>query len=346
MIVPMQDVTLFCFWASYLLAWGLELARARRETSVLRWAALGMTAAGLLAHSVYLYVRSRDSGVPAILASPQDWLLALAWVPVAVLLVSQAVSRTATGAYLLAPVLVIVSAAAFVSDRPSVGVPSHYWLSLIHAAMLMMGVAGITFALALSVMYLVQHRRLKRKQLFGRGAELLSLERLSRLNWWSVVSSVPLLTSGLALGVVLSIASLRTETPVPLTSAPLLIVGGLWLAVVPLLIGLVRSRTDSGRAVAWRTLAACGFLLGSLLVIPMVSSGGLHGERPVGEVDSWSAGQESAGRLERPHGTPGVSERAAAAADSRSAARTVSESDAVCTGTPGVSHSAAYGRSA
>ena len=284
----MANVTLFCFWASYVLAWGVEMVRVRKDNDLLRWTAFAAVAAGLVAHTAYLVTRSQNSELPPLLASPRDWLLVLAWLPVAVTGVCQATGRTAMGGYLLSPVLLITSAAPFVSDRPSVAAAGNYWLSLVHAAMLMMGVAGITFALVLSVMYLVQHRRLKRKAVATRGSTLLSLERLSRLNWWSVVASVPLLTTGLAVGVVLSIASLRTPHPVPLTTPPLLIVGGLWLAVVPLLVGLVRGRRGSGRSVAWRTLAACGFLLGSLLVIPMVSGdGGLHG--PVAESDAAGA---------------------------------------------------------
>ena len=290
----MGNVTLFCFWASYVVAWGLELARTRRESPWLRWAAVGMTAAGLAAHTAYLYTRSQNADLPPLLASPRDWLLVLAWLPVAVTVACQAAGRTALGAFLLAPVLLIASAAPFVSGTPGAGRVGNYWLSLSHAAMLAAGAAGVTFALVLSVMYLVQHRRLKRKSLSGRGASLLSLERLGRLNWWSVVASVPLLTTGLAIGVVLSIASLKTERPVPLTTAPLLTVGGLWLAVVPLLIGLVRTRrgdSPSGRGVAWRTLAAGGFLLGSLLVVPMLAGeGGLHGAEVADGAEEAAAG--------------------------------------------------------
>ena len=274
----MGNVTLFCFWASYVVAWALELFRVRRDGSWQRWATVAMTVAGLVAHTIYLWRRSQSSELPPLLASPHDWLLVLAWLPVAVTVVCQVTGRTALGAYLLAPVLLIVSAAPFVRSTPSVDATGNYWLSLVHAAMLVMGTAGITFALMISVMYLVQHRRLKSKTLSVSGSRLLSLERLSRLNWWSIVSSVPLLTTGLALGVILSIASMKTATPVPLTTPPLIAVGVLWLLCVPLLIGLVRGGKDSGRSVAWRTLAACGFLLGTLLVIPMISEGGgLHG---------------------------------------------------------------------
>lgn len=279
-VIGMQNVTLFCFWASYLVAWILELTRTRRDRAFLHWGAVGMTAAGLVAHTGYLYIRSTQTDLAPLIGSPHDWLLVLAWLPVPILVLSGLVSRSGLGAYLLPPVLIIVSAAPAVHDKPSVEMPSQHWLSLVHAGMLAIGAAGILLAAGLSVMYLVQHRRLRNKKLVPRGAQLFSLERVAKLNWWSIAVSVPLLTTGLALGVVLVVGSWATDNPVPLAEPPFIGVAVLWLLGMPLLIGLLRTKNGGGRSVAWRTAIASGFLIGSLLlgtVLTSNDSGTLHG---------------------------------------------------------------------
>lgn len=276
----MQNVTLFCFWASYLVAWILELARARRDRPVLRWAALAMTTAGLVAHTAYLLTRSSQSELAPLIGSPHDWLLVLAWLPIPVLVFSSLKSGSGLGAFLLPPVLLIVSAAPFVHSQANVELPSYRWLSLIHAAMLAVGAAGILLAAGLSAMYLVQHRRLKSKKLISRGSQLLSLERLAKLNWWSIAVSVPLLTSGLALGVVLVVGSWATANPIPLAEPPFIGVAVLWLLGLPTLVGLLKTKHGTGKSVAARTGVASAFLIGSLLlgtVLTSGSSGTLHG---------------------------------------------------------------------
>lgn len=276
----MQNVTLFCFWASYLVAWILELIRTRREGTYVRMASIGMTIAGLVAHTTYLLVRSGQGDAAPLIGSPHDWLLVLAWIPIVVLLVSTLISKTNLGAYLLPPALIIISAAPFVGDAVSSSSSSSYWLRMIHAGMLAIGAAGILIAAGLSAMYLVQHHRLKNKRI-PRGSRPLSLEKVARLNWWAIAISVPMLTTGLALGVVLIVGSWATDNPVPLSDPPFIGVAALWLLGVPLLIGLLRTRDGGGKSLAWRTALASGFLVGSLLLGTILTTDGtMHGTAP------------------------------------------------------------------
>lgn len=276
----MENVTLFCFWASYLVAWVLELVRTRRDRPALRWAATAMLIAGLIAQTAYLYFRSGQTDLAPLIGSPHDWLLVLAWLPVPILIAVNFISKTGLGTFLLPTVLLIVSAAPFVHREANVELPDYYWLAFIHAGMLAIGAAGILLAAGLSVMYLVQHRRLRNKKLVVRGSQLLSLERISKLNWWAIAISVPLLTTGLALGVVLVVGSWTTNNPVPLAEPPFIGVAVLWLLGLPMLIGLLKTRQGGGKSLAGRTLIASGFLMGTLLLGTVLTSGEpgtLHG---------------------------------------------------------------------
>src|SRR5690606_27068116 len=76
----MSDVTVFCFFASYLLALAFEATRAARGVAWLRWPAILSAGAGLLAHTLFLWQRGRDTNLPPLLSSTQDWLLVVAWI--------------------------------------------------------------------------------------------------------------------------------------------------------------------------------------------------------------------------------------------------------------------------
>src|SRR5262245_57823678 len=99
----MQQVSLFCFAASYALALALELWHLARPRPITRLGALGLTAAGLVAQTIYL----------AVQRPPLLWqyglLLVLAWV-LAVFYLSSALhhGKQAWGVFVLPLVLVLV----------------------------------------------------------------------------------------------------------------------------------------------------------------------------------------------------------------------------------------------
>lgn len=70
--VPMSDVSMFCFLASYLVAFGLEMARVIRRISIPRFIILAAGVAGLIAHT-FFFVRSRreDGIAPAAQFDPR-----------------------------------------------------------------------------------------------------------------------------------------------------------------------------------------------------------------------------------------------------------------------------------
>ena len=268
----MSNVNLSCFLISYLVAFGLEVTRLLRRGAIHRGVMLGFGWAGLVAHTIYLFVRSDKLGLPPLKSSAQDWMLVLAWLGVFVYMVLATRDRDlAIGLFMLPLVIALIVAAVFGSSEPNsmvvAGVGSHR-LVMLHVSALVIGAAGVLFSLVSSLMYLFQHRRLRHKTTIQTGLRLPNLERLGTLNRYSVMYSVPVLTIGLIAGFVLAI---RAEESVEGSgfsiSDPTVIVSGLvWLVMVGLLLWLLRSKRPAGRRVAWLTIWSCGFLLATLAV--------------------------------------------------------------------------------
>ncbi|MBX3441044.1 MAG: hypothetical protein KF774_01465 [Planctomyces sp.] len=272
-----EKISLVCFFASYVLALVLELTRLLRSMSLNRWAGWLAAAAGFVAQTTYLIVRSRAAELPPLLSSTHDWLLVLAWLTVLVhLLVALVHRQIAVGVFTLPIVVLLVGASRFVSSEPNPIEEAHRWWSMAHATFLVLGIAGVIFGAALSVMYLVQHARLKRPQSEVGGLRMFSLERIARLNWWSVIVSVPLLTLGMATGALLTWLSRTSPQPISLWRWSFFVSGAAWLVLVALFGWLLTTRRATGRLVAWRTLLAGAFVLATLLTLGILS-GGMHG---------------------------------------------------------------------
>ena len=277
--MQIDKVSVFCFFASYVVALGLELTQFMKTSRINRWAAIGFTGAGLFAQTLYLVHRSQVSKMPPLIGSMHDWLLVLAWVAAAVYVVLELRDRRlGLGVFLLPLVLLLVSSSTSMKKEPRVR-DAQYAVEMFHASLLVFGIAGVTIGFLLSLMYLVQHNRLRHKTPDPDSLQLYSLERLGRMNWWAVVGSVPLLTLGMLAGVCLAWKSRATSTPVDLFAPGFVVMYVLWLAMIVLLGWLVTRSQSSGKIVAWRTLWACGFLLVTMLCLE-VFTGGIHGKNP------------------------------------------------------------------
>ena len=276
--MQLANVTVFCFLASYTVAFVLECTRLAGRTKVGRVVALLFAAAGLVAHTAYLLQRSSEANLPPLLSSMHDWLLVLAWLAIVFYLFLSLVDRDlGVGLFLLPPVLLLIGAAYFVSDRPNPLVPSdaardafRNWVML-HASLLVIGIAGIVLGFVLSLMYLAQHHRLKHKHAMSKGLTLPSLERLARLNWWAVVVSVPLLSLGMATGVGMAVVPVANHQPLPLTDPVIIIDGVAWLLMVAFFSWMLITRRPAGKQVAWMTFWAFGFLLVALIGLQVLA---------------------------------------------------------------------------
>ena len=266
-----MKVNLVCVLASYLVAFGLEFSRIARRSGARQLVMWLFAAAGFVAHSWLLLQNSRDAELP-LLSSSQDWILVLTWLAMLVFLFLAGLDRDVSiGLFLLPAVLVLVAASSFVSTGPvRLQDAGRNWVVL-HVSSLAFGTCAVLLGFVLSLMYLVQHRRLKRRRALQAGLVLPSLERLSRWNRYSVIVSVPLLTLGLGIGVGLGVSASQTLS----ATDPLVLVSGItWLALIAVFVWMLKTRRPSGKQVAWRTCLAFGFLLLAMIVVLIGMPGG------------------------------------------------------------------------
>jgi ABC-type uncharacterized transport system permease subunit len=270
--IPWTKVSVFCFLASYVVALALEGVRLLKQTTINRLIMIGFALAGLGAHTIYLVIRSQKSGLPPLLSSSHDWMLVLAWITVLFYLVLTAVDRNLlVGLFLLPVVLVLIGSAYFMSDSPNRLMEAEPQWKMLHATLLVFGIAGVIMGIVLSMMYLFHHSRLKHKQTMKPGLKLPNLERLARLNWWAVVLSVPLLTLGMATGVGLGWHSRQGGTPISFRDPVIVGNSVAWLVMIVFFGWLLTTKRPTGKQVAWLTVWSSGFLLVTLIALQVLS---------------------------------------------------------------------------
>ena len=275
----MADVAIFSFLASYTVAFALELLRLKRPGRLGLLAGHVFSVAGFLAHTLFLWNKGRSAELPPLLSSSQDWMLVLAWLVIGLYLFLVCCDRRLSiGLFLLPLVLGLVAASNLLKDRPSelldsVARARNGW-AMLHVSSLALGSAGVLVGIVLSLMYLFQHRRLRHKSRTPPGLQLPSLERLSRMNWWSVVISVPLLTVGMGTGLVLLLSGSAAAGELTLAD-PVVIINGLsWLGLAGLFGWMLLRPRATGKQVACRTLLACGLLLVTVVGLSVLTSSG------------------------------------------------------------------------
>lgn len=271
------NVQVFCFFASYLLALGLELSRFIGRSRLSWLATQVVVAAGLVAHTMYLLNRARQTGQPPLLSSTHDWLLVLSWLAVISYLTLMLFDRDlAVGVFLLPIILLCVIATYFVSQDSASHLDALKGWKMLHASLLVLGMLGVIVGLVLSLMYLFQQRRLRRRMVLAEGFGVPNLERLARLNRWSILISVPMLTFGFATGIGLGFISREGDSAFHF-SDPLVLASGItWLGMVVLFTWLLTGRRPRGRQVALLTIWACGFLLVTVVGL-QIFTGHFHG---------------------------------------------------------------------
>jgi len=208
----------------------------------------------------------------------------LAWMIVLFVLFLAIVDRKLpVGLFLLPLVLLLIGAAYVVSDIPSTMAARdpvagrevlRRW-ALLHTSLLTFGFGGVIVGFVLSLMYLVQHRRLKHKQAPQGGLTLPSLARLARCNWWAIVVAVPLLTLGMLSGIHLIYLTRTTADPISFRDPIVMASGIVWLVMMAFFGWLLWTPRPAGKQVAWLTLWAFGFLLVTLLGLQVLTGG--HG---------------------------------------------------------------------
>lgn len=257
MTVPLQHVTYVCFGLSYLLALLLEVARVRWPRRGLRLGGLVFSAAGLVAHTLFLAFRHPPP------ADPDGALLTVAWVLAVFSLYGSIHHARQMWAVFVLPVVLGLVGLAFarvqsplppeVADLPS---GDRTW-GVIHASALLLAAVGVSVGFLASVMYLIQAARVRAKtNPLGRPA-LLSLERLEAMNRRAVNAAFPLLTIGLVLGVLLVKPA---NEPTAWLSVKAIGTVGLWAAFA-LLLYLRYAAHVPGRRLAVLTIGTFALLV-------------------------------------------------------------------------------------
>ena len=270
----LSNVHIFCFVASYSVALALEISRLFFRARVRTIVAVGFTAAGLFAQSIYIVMRSNpatDQTPP--LSSWFDWLLLVSWGVAAVYLVATLRRpQAALGIFMLPMVLAFIGVAYLFRDVPPF--PRSQALTAwgaIHGTSLLLGVVGVMLGFVAGIMYLLHSYRLKHKLPPRQGFRLPSLEWLQRANKHALIASSFLLAVGLLSGVVLNMlksrGSMSWTDPVVWTSALLF----LWLVVV-LVFEFQYKPAQQGRKVAYLTVASFAFLGLVLAIVLFVPS--------------------------------------------------------------------------
>jgi ABC-type transport system involved in cytochrome c biogenesis permease subunit len=272
----LERVTVFCFAASYAVAFLLELAQLLRPRPALRLLGLVFGGAGLLAHTIYLAVQRPE------LASRFGSLLFLAWI-VAIFYLYGTLHhrRIAWGLFVLPLVLGLIGLAELFGRGPRSDEEfwplrllafegERFWVD-VHLVLLLLAAVGICVGFLASVMYLVHARRLRSKVLPGRGPKFLSLERLEEMNRRAIVAAFPLLTAGVVVGMALLAQAAR---PVRSWTDPRALTAvALWL-VFAVLLYLRYSLHLRGRRVAILTIVAFVLLVVTFAVPHTLSGGG------------------------------------------------------------------------
>lgn len=281
-----QRIEIICFAASYGVALALELTRVFFRSGLRGMLMIGFAAAGLVAHTLFLWHRYSLAEAP--LSSAFDWYLMAAWCLAAIYLYLAYYHPTnANGVFILPLVLVLIGVATFLADREPfpATLASRYWGAL-HGVFLLLGTISVMLGFAAGLMYLIQAYRLKHKLRPVRGFQLPSLEWLARFNTRAIVVSLITLAIGVVSGSVLNVINhgrqvdeLAWTDPVVLTSNLAVV----WLFVATLFTMLYKPARQ-GHKVAYLTVASFVFLLitlGVSLLVNTEHSGrrAAHGQR-------------------------------------------------------------------
>lgn len=280
-----SKTSVFCFLACYVLACALEWTRFLGRSNWSRVFQLGCGWLGLVAHTIYLTIRSQTAQLPPLLSSSHDWMLVLAWLAVLSYLFLSGLDRDlAVGVFLLPIVLGLIGATYLVSEVPNRHLDSLYGWKMLHASLLVLGILGVLVGFVLALMYLFQQYRLKNRQLAVVGFGVPSLEKLSRLNRWSILISVPTLTLGMLTGVGLGIYSKTSAEPIRFADP--VIIGNLlvWCVMVGVFFRLILTSRNTGRQVALLTFWSGGFLLVTLVGLQVLTG------KKVFNLESWHVG--------------------------------------------------------
>ncbi len=281
MLPILQQISVTCFTASYLVVLAIELLRlVGRRLPGRGLAGLVMMTIGIFTHVVYLSLRATmvdpgSAGGPDIgrLATWTDWSLMVALgLAIAYFILYLRRPDTVIGFFFLPAILAMIALAMSVQHLPAFDrtEATEFWRS-VHAISMMVGSAAVLFGFLAGAMYMVQSWRLKQKRA-GSALRLPTLETLQNLNRRCLVVSTVAVGIGLVSGVVMNLNRLGE---IPWTNRGIMLSGVLfvWLASATA-VEFLYAPASRGRKVAYLTLASFGFLVLAMSGVLTTSHGG------------------------------------------------------------------------
>lgn len=281
-------LSIICFAGTYALALAAELARLVVRAPIRWYVATGLTALAWLVQTAYLANLALKEPMAPV-ASAFGSLMLLSWIValIGLYLIVRSPRQVAVGVFVLPLVLGLVVGAGLFAPRQSGWLDRDRTIRLwgaVHGIFLTGGAVFTCVAFFAGLMYLAQMRRLKAKRPPRTGLALPSLEQSERINRGAIALAFPLLTFGLLIGVILSLAT-RHEASLALgapthvirwTDPKVLSALGMWLVFAVLLHARFRPAMR-GRSMMVLTIVAFAFLVFTWVGVEALRLGTAHG---------------------------------------------------------------------
>jgi uncharacterized membrane protein len=277
MLDTLREISVTCFFCSYLVVLVLELLRVAGRIPGRGLLVVAMMGIGLFTHVAYLWSRLIEgpAGDAGLLATWSDWALLLALgLAICFLVFYLRRPDTIISFFFLPLVLALIGLSVALRNRPpfSRSEAVEVWRS-VHGLAMATGACAVLIGFLAGVMYLLQSRRLKHKRA-GSAFRLPTLETLGRLNRRCLITSTTAVALGWVAGVVMNLNRWGvvgwTEGGVLFS---LLLLGWLLAATA---IEFFYEPASHGRKAVYLTLASFGFLV--LAMIAVLT--GSHGKDP------------------------------------------------------------------
>jgi ABC-type transport system involved in cytochrome c biogenesis permease subunit len=266
----LDRLSVLCFAGTYGLAFLAELARFVVRTPVRWYLAAGLMALGWLVQTAFLANLALKN--PLVLVTTAfESVMVLSWIValIGLYLMLRSPKPVAVGMFVLPLVLGLVIVAGWFAPRTSDwldwGNTIAFW-GTVHGIFLLAGAVFTCVAFFAGLMYLVQMRRLKARRPARFRLVLPSLEQSERINRAAITVAFPLLTFGLLIGIVLSVAARNegsahgTAHTLGWTDPKVLSALLMWLVFAVLLHARFRPAMR-GRSVMVLTIVAFAFLV-------------------------------------------------------------------------------------
>ena len=209
----LAGISVFCFAASYLVAFALEISRLFYRAVIRNAVMIGFASAGLFAQTIFLSNEFRQHWTDGTaLVTWYTGCMSLSWIIVACYLTSMLNRKNSINGLILLPTSLALILAAQLFPNSAEGI--RYW-GMIHGLSIVFGIALVVVGFIAGLMYLFQSHRLKQKLPPQSGFWLPSLERLQILNERSLVTSILLLGVGLISGILLNLTQSDGDQGIP-----------------------------------------------------------------------------------------------------------------------------------